>query len=84
MQGDIGQFHLPHQADHTADRQHHVDRLGQHRRGDMDIDDAKAVALLIVRRRESQAPDQADADQQQGRDAQPGQQSAADAVEPLG
>ncbi|MNN56442.1 hypothetical protein D3C81_1713730 [compost metagenome] len=50
----------------------------------MDIDDAKAVALLIVRRRESQAPDQADADQQQGRDAQPGQQSAADAVEPLG
>jgi len=46
----------------------------------VDVDDAKAVALLIVRRREGQAPDQADADQQYRGDAQPRQQFATDAV----
>ncbi|MCY1178060.1 hypothetical protein D9M73_183950 [compost metagenome] len=84
LQGDVGQFHLPHQCDDAAHRQHHVDGLRQHGGRNVDIDDAEAVALLVVRRREGQAPDHANADQQQRRDAQPGQHFAADAVKPFG
>ncbi len=56
LQGDVGQLHLPDQPDQAGDRQGHVDRLGEESRRNMNVDDAKAIALLVVRAARTPGP----------------------------
>ena len=55
----VRQLDLPYQEEERAHRQQHEARLGENRRRHMHIDDAEAVALLVVGGREGQPPDTA-------------------------
>src|SRR5690554_7879633 len=50
----------------------------------MHVDNAEAVALLVIRRRNHQPPYTTDNDQYQCRGPEPGLQTRADGIEPLG
>ena len=83
-QRDIGKLDLPDEADDTRTRHHVIPRKRYEGCGDMDVDDAKTVALHGIGGREGEPPYDAPEKQATGKDAQPREPLAADPVEPTG
>ena len=68
---EVGQRVAPDQRRHRGGGERHVAPHGQPGHGHVDVEDPHRLALLVVRRREGEAPDHADAEHDHRRGPEP-------------